>query len=307
MNLGNLINRKLIESRFENKKELYEAMKDIIGDNCCAYNTFTEALSKNKSLSDVELLTLSILLDIDLNKLALHYIKSQKNALSSMSVEEYLKENKESILLYASYLSGEEYESPNLDNTILDITDKKIYFLTITKKYNSVLLYEFDIKKGNSGYLIRTNQIAKFDYFKNILEESELDIHSFMELDFHKKIEFLKEEGKVYYDLFPELKREIEDVYLDGFEDEFKNNFVNDYIKEHEGYITRTRDYRLYDTEGDRYCVAHIEEGLENIAELKNLYLNRLLEMKTEIFRLFREKALEVLPVYNEEADDNIE
>lgn len=295
MNLGNLINRKIKESKYENKKEIYEEMKDIIGENCCAYNTFTEALNKNKNLSDVELLTLSTLLDLDLNKLALHYIKSQINVPENLSLEQYFIKNQKSILLYATYISNNKNKKDN--GYILDIFDNKIYFILFSQNSNSVSCYEFDVKKGTNGYLFKTNQIADFNYFESILEECDLDINTFMEFDMNKKIEFLKKEGGIYFDLFPEKKQEISDVDLSEFENNIANEVAQFCFNLNENDIAINENDELYNSDGEKYESYFLENQIKHFAKNNTLDVNRLLELKNEIFEIFKKIALNKLSI----------
>ena len=298
MNLGNLINRKLIESKYENKKDLYEAVKDIIGDSCCAYNTFTEALNKNKSLSDIELLTLSVLLDIDLNKLALHYINSQMGGLKNLSVEEYLKENKEEILLYISNLMGSKYRNASSDKTILATVDKRIYFITFFNNYNSVVSYEIDIKKDSNGYLLKTNPIIDCSYFRKLIDRSDLNLDSFMKKDIHFQIEFLREEGKVLYELFPELKQSIDNIYLSEFEKELVKTLSDECFEEYSEDIIRLEDDKLINSEGDDYTEDNLDYYIERTSREKHLYLKGLMNLREDIFLSVKDKALDILPIW---------
>lgn len=300
MNIGNLINKKLAESKYENKKALYRDMKEIIGESCCAYNTFTEAINKNKNFSGVELLTLSALLDLDLNKLALHYIKSQRNILGNISIEEYLKQNKECILLYISHLLGDEYVSSELSKAILISTDKSMYFIYFTKKYNSVICYEFDIKVNSDDYLLRTKEIMKCDYFKMILAESGLGVDDFIKSDIHNQIEFLKKEGDIYYELFPELKQQIEDVYLSQFKQDILSGYIEEYIQENKNYLTRIKDDKIYSnihSDNEEFGIDDVKCMLKDISKSKNLYLDGLLSFSEEAYSIFTEKALSILPI----------
>ena len=301
MNLGNLINKKIVKSKYENKKELYESMKEIIGDDCCAYNTFTEALSKNKSLSDKELLVLSVLLDLDLNKLALHYIKSQKSNLIDMSVEEYIRQNKSGILLFISYLLGNKYESRKSEKTMLHHIDNKIYFLSLSKNYNKVICYEFNIKKNSRGYLLKTNEIANFSYFKSILSENDLSIDEFMKFNFSKMIEIVKNEVDIYYDLYPDKKPEIIDIYLDEFKNNILRESIVEYIEKHKCDMTRTNKNEFYECDIDVYGDEYIDYVIDDIIEKKNLYPNGILEMRKEAHAIFKEEGIKRVPVYNEE------
>lgn len=298
MNLGNLINRKLIESKYENKKELYEAVKDIIGDKCCAYNTFTEALNKNKSLSDIELLTLSVLLDIDLNKLALHYINSQLGDLKNLSVEEYLKENTDEILLYISSLMGIKYKDTISNKTVLTSVDKKIYFITFFNDYNSVISYEIDIKKDSNGYLLKTSPIIDCSYFKKLLEESDLHLDNFMKMDASYQIDFLKEEGKILYELFPEVKQSIENIYLCEFKEKLVKDISDEYFKEYKDYTTRLKNNKLLNGDYEDYEENDLDYYIEEVSKYKNLYLEGLMKLRKDIFLLFKDKALDELPIW---------
>lgn len=298
MNLGNLINRKLIESKYENKKELYEALKDIIGDECCAYNTFTEALNKNKSLSDIELLALSVLLDIDLNKLAVHYINSQMGGLKNLSVEDYLKENIDSILLYISHLMGNKYRNNMSNSTIIKCIDKKIYFVTLFNDSNSVISYEIDVKKDSNGYLLRTNPIIDCSYFKKLLEESDLNIDKFIKKDIPSQIEFLKEEGKVLYELFPELKQSIDNIYLSEFEKELVKTLSDECFEEYSEDIIRLEDDKLINSEGDDYTEDNLDYYIERTSRKKHLYLKGLMNLREDIFLSVKDKALDMLPIW---------
>ena len=129
MNIGNLVKNKISESCFGNLKELYEAMKEIIGEKCCAYNTFTESLNKNKRLSDLELLTLSVLLDIDLNKLAMHYVNSKKSTDSPIRLSEHFNLLKQDILSILNYESKEYMERYIFEEEDICILNKRVNLL----------------------------------------------------------------------------------------------------------------------------------------------------------------------------------
>lgn len=247
MNLGNLIEERIYQSSYGSIKEFYDDLRDIIGSECCAYNTFYDSLNKNKGLSEKELLTASVLLNIDLNKVAMHYVNSRKKIEVPLRASESYEKIKNDILLMLNFEAYENYTGCEFQPEDIGVLDNRIYAVTTSYKNNSVLAYEIMIRKENDDFLIALELIAYFDYFNDILTKDGIDITIFKhDLDLTDKISLLKQESKIYYEIFPDQKPEKTKISLF----EFHKSFIHKYIKR---YIdTYKTDFHIH--EDDIYC-----------------------------------------------------
>lgn len=298
MNLGNLIKNKISQSSFGSMKEFYEAMKNIIGEECCAYNTFTDSLNKNKSLSDKELLTISVLLDIDLNKIALHYVNSMKNFDCELKTSECYKILKDDIL---TILNAVAYYKCTFKEEDIILINNKIYALTVGNRGNSVLSYEIEIKKCKDDYEIKLKLISYFDYLKSILSKNNIAFKEFMKMELADKISIIREESKIYYEMFPEEKLETK-FTLSEFNKNIINEGVKSYIDYYKDEMTLDKNKSIYDCDGseyDSYRILRLTE--EEIASSKNINYSIPKELEEYTANLFKGICLEKLEVWNHE------
>lgn len=302
MNLGNLIKNKISQSSFGSMKEFYEAMKNIIGEECCAYNTFTDSLNKNKSLSDRELLTISVLLDIDLNKIAMHYVNSMKNFGSELKTSECYKVLKDDILTILNIESNEKCYNCTFKEEDITLINNKIYALSIGNRDNTVLSYEIEIKKSKDDYVIKLKLISYFDYLKSILLKNNITIEEFKEMDLFEKVSIMKDESKIYYEMFPKEKSEDKLIELSEFNKSIIKECIEDYIKKYGDEMYLDKDKYIYDNEGDkfeRYIILKIIQ--EEITSNKKVNYSIPEELEKYTVNLFESICLEKLEVWTNE------
>lgn len=295
MNIGNLIKNKMNISSFCNVKELYEAMKDIVGDECCAYSTFADSINKNKGLSSSELLTLAVLLDIDLNLLAMHYVNTQSSLKNAVYTAEDYNELEKNVLNVLNIFAYNSMTGCRFEKSDIIFVNSKVCAFAMDHRGDTVLAYEVAIKKRGSKYTFRISTIANFNYFKSILKNSDTSLEEFKEMNLIDKFDFAKDASKLYYEMFPEMKVEDKTIDFEEFKEDMLQEHIRQYLEGNKNDLNLDKDGEIYGESWDRLDNRILKMIVNESIDYKYHIDNFFNQDDEYIGGLFRKMATEVL------------
>lgn len=232
MSLGNLIRERISNSIYSEDRVVYQKMKEIIGEECCDYKTFINALNANRGLSDEELFTLCILLDIDLNKEVMKYSMSREilsvekcTKITEFKIQDYYEDIKEDILLFLNtYVEDVHTYIGLFQFRDLHVTDNKILAVAAVDEWNLLAYYEVEVERTKDSFIMSIKDIWNLEYLKDILERNSLTYDELYNSPIEDRLSLARKEGELYSKNHPGEHYLIEKKELKEFRKSFIDN-----------------------------------------------------------------------------------